>query len=73
MRGTRHRERSVTWRILSPLEETISLSDLTKITETEGQGGTQHVCDLPPPTARGHTAHWAETKHTTAPAKVKDL
>jgi hypothetical protein len=29
------------------LEETISLSDITEITETEGQGGTQHGTPAP--------------------------
>ena len=28
------------------LEETVSLSDITEITETEGQGGTQHGSTL---------------------------
>ena len=45
MRVEGHRERSVT--MADPLEETISLSDMTEITETEDPRATQQcVCVL---------------------------
>ena len=40
MRAKGHRERSVT--MSDPLEETISLSDMTEITETEDPRATQY-------------------------------
>ena len=40
MRAKEHRERSVT--MSDPLEETISLSDMTEITETEDPRATQY-------------------------------
>ena len=44
MRAKGHRERSVT--MSDPLEETISLSDMTEITETEDPRATQHGSTL---------------------------
>ena len=41
MRAKGHRERSVT--MADPLEETISLSDMTEITETEDPRATQQA------------------------------
>ena len=40
MRAKGHRERSVT--MSDPLEETVSLSDMTEITETEDPRATQY-------------------------------
>ena len=44
MRAKEHRERSVTITMSDPLEETISLSDMTEITETEDPRATQYSC-----------------------------
>ena len=44
MRAMGHRERSVT--MADPLEETISLSGMTEITETEDPRATQQTCKV---------------------------